>query len=246
MKKLLVILILVCCIVFACKKGSNNFYSSTTLFNASMNISTVSILLNGTAVIDSDSFNVFKTSSAFPSGTYKISMVGHSANGTPDTLSTTALPFPIITSYIPGTTYTAIVYDSLSNPKLYYSQDNFPTTVTTGTCSVRFFNLIPNSGAIYLANDTGTGTVNQVFLTARTFGDFGTYNAFAEIDTTTTVVHIWNDTATSGTVRFDSTSQLLTNYTKGLYSGKIYSFYLVGKIGETGTLKPQLIIKQEN
>jgi hypothetical protein len=232
--------------VFACKKGSNNFYSSTTLFNASMNIPTVSIIFNGDTVIGSDSFNIFKTSSAFPSGTYKISMVGYSANGKPDTLSTTAFPFPIITSYLSGATYTAIVYDSLTNPKLYYSQDNYPTTVTAGMCSVRFFNLIPNSGAIYFANDTGTGTLNQTFLTARTFGDFGTYNAFAEIDTTTTVVHIWNDTATSGTARFDSTSQLLTNYTKGLYSGKIYSFYLIGRIGETGSLKPQLIVKQEN
>lgn len=245
MKKVSAIFILmISFVLWACKKGSDNFNSSTTLFNAAIGMPPISIFLNGTAAISNDTFGVFKTNARITASTYNVAFVTTLASGVVDTIYRTVTSFPS------GITFSAIVYDSLGGttaPILYYNPDNFPATVADGKCSIRFFNLIPNSSYIYLVNDTGTNTAGKVFLSRRTFGDFGSNNAFAEYDTTSSKLRILNDTAVStSTVRFDSTSVRLDSFSTGFKNGKIYSLYLTGTYRGTGILKPKLIVVQNN
>lgn len=244
MKKAIGIFIMMGFILWACKKGSDNFNSSTTLLNASIGMPPISIFLNGVAAISKDSFGVLKTNASIAASTYNVAFVTTLPSGTIDTL------YQTVTSFPSGNTYTAIIYDSLAGttkPILYYNSDNFPSTVTDGKCSIRFFNLIPNSSYVYLVNDTGTNTAGKVFLSRRTFGDFGSNNGFLEYDTTSSKLRILNDTAVNTSiVRFDSTSVRVDSFSTGFQNGKIYSLYLTGTINGTGILKPKLIVVKHN
>ncbi len=243
MKRILAVLILLCFVLWACKKGNDSFKSTTTLLNASIGMPAITMNLNGDTIISNVAFGAIRYNVSNPSGTYALTFT---VNG-----STTPL-YSVNTGFSSGGSYTSIVYDS-ANPivpansaHLYFQNDVFPSSITDGKCSIRFFDLMTDAGTtdttghVFVKIDTGTAVVyGKYYFGTRSFGDFGGSNAFAEADTTTAWLKVVRDTTALLTKTLDSTKI-------GLQNGKIYSIFLIGAYGETGTKKPRLIVQQHN
>ena len=212
--------------------------------NAAIGMPAITLNLNGDTTIANIAFGSVRYDVSNPSGTYALTFT---ANGSSAPL------YSVNTGFSSGGSYTAIVYDSASptlttnSAKLYFQRDIFPSTITDGKCSIRFFDLLPDTGLttghIFLKIDTGTTVVyGKYYFGNRSFGDFGSSNLFAEADTTTAWLKVVRDTAATTTtipVTLDSTKI-------GLKNGKIYSVFLIGAFTETGTKKPHLIVHQHN
>jgi hypothetical protein len=244
MKKLLVVLMFASVVLWACKKGSESFYSTTTLMNAAIDMPAITLNLNSDTIISNVGFGSVRYNVSNPSGTYALTFTA--------TGSTNAL-YSVNTGFSSGSSYTAIVYDSASPtlaanaPHLYFQKDVFPPTITNGKCSIRFFDLVPDTSAsvghIFVKIDTGTAVVyGKYYFGSRRCGDFGSYNPFAEADTTTAWLKVVRDTAATAM----TTPVTLDSIKVGLGNGNIYSLFLVGAYKGTGAKKPHLIIHQHN
>ena len=204
----------------ACKKADNNFNARISFLNGGIGAEPITIKLNDNIVISKDSFGVLKKLTTVPSGTFKVGFFS-GAN--------TLASFAINTNLESGRDYTLFLYDSVSMGKIFLQKDVLPEKVTEGKCAIRFFSLIPNTVNLLLQNDTA-----KRFITGKSFGTYS--NAFEEADTTSRQIQIKEFGAVAA----------IDSFIKPLVAGKIYTIFLTGSIGGTGTQKPKMFFWDHN
>jgi len=220
MKKLpLMIVAAACVIVFLGSCNLNNDgntnpqQGSFLVANISPDAQPLSITINGSNFANNFGYGNYTPYYLANAGSYTFSFYD-AASGTSPILSNTV-------SISASASYSYFLVDSFSKLKSSFVQDNF-TAPSTDSVYIRFFNLSPNAGALYL-KDSSTG--NDLY-SLRAFNDQDANSS------NTSFKEMAKGIYTFQLKRLDSS--IAVSRVDTLSGGHVYTIFAKGNVGGTG------------